>query len=121
MPIVEVEPVEAPGASAPSLLAQRLADGIGEVFGSEPGHTWVVVRPIPAQGYAENASGDGGYAPVFVRVLKKSLPARSDLQGEIDALTRVVAEVCGRDPSNVHVIYAPPAAGRVAFGGVLME
>jgi phenylpyruvate tautomerase PptA (4-oxalocrotonate tautomerase family) len=81
----------------------------------------VVLHELSPEDYAENATGQGvPYAPVFVRVLKKSLPQESELATEVEALTRAVAEACGRDPAQVHVIYEPGAAGRVAFGGRLV-
>jgi len=53
--------------------------------------------------------------------LKKAVPFGSELRAEVEALTRAVAQVCGRDPEQVHVIYEPPALGRVAFGGRLVD
>lgn len=44
------------------------------------------------------------------------------LRDEVAALTRVVAASCDRPTDNVHVLYgAPAAAGRLAFGGSLVE
>ena len=39
----------------------------------------------------------------------------------IDKVTSVVADVIERDAHNVHVFYAEDGAGRVAFGGSLVE
>jgi len=122
MPILEVTVVGDPPARARAGWAGRIAEAAGAVFHSGAGNTWVVLREHPLEDYAENAACPGErYAPVFVRVLKKSLPLEPELKIEVDALTRAVAEVCGRDPAQVHVIYEPGAAGRVAFGGRLVE
>jgi phenylpyruvate tautomerase PptA (4-oxalocrotonate tautomerase family) len=121
MPVLEVTVVGGGPASTRAGLARGIADAAGAVFQSTPGSTWVVLREHPAEDYAENAAGpEEGYAPVFVRVLKKSLPSERELAREVEALTRAVAEVCGRDPEQVHVIYEPPAEGRTAFGGRLI-
>jgi phenylpyruvate tautomerase PptA (4-oxalocrotonate tautomerase family) len=122
MPILTVEMVDGPGASVAPDLPQRLADEAGRVLGAAPGTTWVVVSVIPSTRYAESgADGGGTYRPLFVRVLKRALPGATALAEEAGALTRAVAEVCGWVLSQVHVIYEPPALGRVAFGGVMVE
>ncbi len=43
------------------------------------------------------------------------------MKDEIAELTERFAEICGRSPEHVHIIYEPPAAGRIAFGGKLRE
>jgi phenylpyruvate tautomerase PptA (4-oxalocrotonate tautomerase family) len=122
MPILDVTVIGDPPARARGGWAGRIAEAAGAVFHSGPGNTWVVLHEHTLEDYAENAAGPvERYAPVFVRVLKKSLPLEPELKIEVEALTRAVAEVCGRDPAQVHVIYEPPAAGRVAFGGRLVE
>lgn len=122
MPILRVEMVDGPGAAVAPDLPQRLADEAGRVLGAAPGTTWVVVSPIPSTQYAESGPDAGHtYRPLFVRVLKRTVPEGRARAEEIRALTRAVAEVCGREPSQVHVIYEAPALGRVAFGGVLVE
>ena len=57
MPILDVEIVLEPGESLRPELAGELADRVGEVFGAAPGTTWVKVRAIPAEHYAENQTG----------------------------------------------------------------
>ena len=118
MPILDVEIVgDLPEATRHG-LARKLADAAGTVLHSRPQGTWVKVRFLPDDSYAENAGGpEAGVAPVFVRVLERELAAGDALAAEIDELTRAVAAVCGRDAGNVHLIYEPPGAGRVAFGG----
>jgi hypothetical protein len=71
--------------------------------------------------YAED--GDGlppDLFPVFVTVLKAKLPGAAALQAEAAQLTMAVARTCGRAAENVHVIYQPAGAGRVAFGGEIV-
>ena len=36
-------------------------------------------------------------------------------------MTAAVAGVIGRDPENVHVLFEDDAAGRLSFGGRLVE
>jgi phenylpyruvate tautomerase PptA (4-oxalocrotonate tautomerase family) len=119
MPIVDVEMV---AGSSPAGLAQALADAAAAVFGSPAGQTWVRLRALPPASYAENGGNvPPDAAPVFVTVTKRALPPRTLLVQEIDALTHAIAGVVGRPPHRVHVQYAPAAAGRMAFGGVLVE
>ena len=75
------------------------------------------LRVLHARDYAENGVPDLAVAPVFVRILKHDGAAAID--AEAAALARAVATACGRSVENVHVIYEPPGAGRVAFGGHL--
>jgi phenylpyruvate tautomerase PptA (4-oxalocrotonate tautomerase family) len=119
MPIVDVEVVS---GGLPAGLAQALADAAGSVFGSSPGQTWVRLYALPPASYAENG-GDmlPDAAPVFVTVTKRALPPRTSLVQEIDALTHAIAAVVGRPAHRIHVQYAPGAAGRMAFGGMLVE
>jgi phenylpyruvate tautomerase PptA (4-oxalocrotonate tautomerase family) len=118
MPILDVEIVLQSGESFRPGLAGELADRAGEVFGATPGTTWVKVRAIPAKHYAENQSGHPTDAyPVFVSVLKAKLPPPDERQREVTRLTEAVARVCRRPPENVHILYQPEGAGRVAFGG----
>lgn len=118
MPILDVEIVLRPGENLRPNLASQLADQAGEVFGAAPGTTWVKLRAIPADYYAENgAAPPQGVYPVFVSILKAKLPDIDKLQAEVASLTAAVAQVCARPPENVHVIYLPEGSGRVAFGG----
>jgi len=123
MPILEVELIG--GAAVPERagLARRLADAAGAIFGSAPGETWVRVRETNPTDYAENATdaAAAGVHPVFVRVLKRALPEAAELKREVEALTEAVATETGRPPDQVHVVYEPPGAGRVAFGGRLVR
>ena len=121
MPILDVEIVLCPDEALAPGLAAEIADRGGEVFGSPPGSTWVKLRAIPCAHYAENGGGppDGVY-PVFVSVLKAGLPAPDALRAEVARLTAAIAEATGRPAENVHIIYLPAGAGRVAFGGELV-
>jgi phenylpyruvate tautomerase PptA (4-oxalocrotonate tautomerase family) len=122
MPILEVTLVLKPGESLPPGLAPALADAAAAVFGSEPGGTWVQLTALPADHYSENGGGPpAGVIPVFVRVLKSRLPEPDALRAEAQRLAAAVAAVAGRPAENVHIIYEPPGAGRVAFGGRLVE
>ncbi len=120
MPIVDVEIVVGDEGAVPPRTASMLADALGLVFGAPRGHVWLRLRYLPVARYAEN----GGVIapedrPVFVSVLHAQWPEVSVLATEAAEIARVVAEVVGRLVSQVHVEYLPPAAGRIAFGGVL--
>jgi phenylpyruvate tautomerase PptA (4-oxalocrotonate tautomerase family) len=118
MPILDVEVVLEPGETLRPELARELADRAGEVFGAAPGTTWVKVRAIPAEHYAENQTDrPNDIYPVFVSILKAKLLPLDERQSEVTRLTAAVALVCRRPPENVHILYLPEGAGRVAFGG----
>ena len=122
MPIVDVELVEDDGVhGAPSRhTTQALADALGGVFGSSRAGTWVRMRYLPRDAYAENdATLATDIRPVFVTVLKSSWPSREMMQDEIMRITEAVATLVERPEENVHVLYLPEAAGRIAFGGKL--
>ena len=119
MPIVDVELV---ADRVPAGMAQALADAAGAALGAPAGTTWVRLRALPPSCYAENvAAGPTDVLPVFVTVTKRALPARTRLVQEVDALTQAIAGIVGRPPQRVHIEYAPAAAGRIAFGGELVD
>ena len=118
MPILEVDFICLDERRTSSDLARRIAESAAEVFGSTPGETWVSVNLVPRTCYAENGGGPPeGVLPVFVRVLKRRSPRGASLAAEVEALTEAIARACDRPAENVHLIYAPDAEGRVAFGG----
>ncbi|MCI0334447.1 MAG: hypothetical protein L0228_14610 [Planctomycetes bacterium] len=119
MPILDIEIVLRPGEALPADLAKTLAELATQVFGAAPGTIWVKLKTIDADNYAENGVGTETYHPVFVGVLKAKLPTLEQIQAEVTALTAVIAEACGRPQENVHVLYEPEGAGRIAFGGKL--
>ena len=117
MPILTVEIV----GPAPRGVASRIADAAGEVFGAGPGTTWVRLHRITSADYAENGGGPPrGVRPVFASVLKRGVAGGPALEREAAALTAAIAKAVGRSVENVHVVYEPPAAGRLAFGGRLV-
>jgi phenylpyruvate tautomerase PptA (4-oxalocrotonate tautomerase family) len=118
MPILDIEVVLEPGEALRPELAGELADRAGEVFDASPGTTWVKVRAIPAEFYAENQTiRPNDVYPVFVSILKAKLPPLDEHQREVTRLTEAVARICRRPLENVHILYLPEGAGRVAFGG----
>ena len=120
MPSVDIEIVLRPGEVPPPNLARRLADGIGKVFGSPPGTTWVKLHFLPREQYAENAvSLPDDLAPVFVSILKAQSGDAAALQHEIAQLTPLIASLTARSAQNVHILYQPAGSGRIAFGGSL--
>jgi hypothetical protein len=69
MPILHIEIVKHPGEFIHPEIARELTNRTGEIFGSEPGGTWVNVHSVPCIFFAENHSGQAGIYPVFVTVL----------------------------------------------------
>jgi phenylpyruvate tautomerase PptA (4-oxalocrotonate tautomerase family) len=121
MPILDIEIVLRDGESLPSSLASKLAEAAAQVFRTPPGGTWVKLKLLLPENYAEDDGGPPeGVHPVFVRVLKAERPGAAELESEIAGLTRAIARICDRPPTNVHVIYEPDAKGRVAFGGKIV-
>jgi len=120
MPIIDIEIVLRPGEAIQSHMAAELAAQLGQIFESPQGGTWIKIRGLIASQYAENGQVGEEVYPVFVSVLKSRLPAPEDLQLEVKKLTAAVAQICGRPPENVHVLYEPEGQGRVAFGGKLV-
>lgn len=120
MPLLEIEIVEPMAASARTGLARRLATASAEALAAPPGTTWIRVRWLDANDYAEDID-DGGGAPVFVRVLQRDAVASDERRAQAATLARAIAQACGRDDERVHVLYEPPGRGRVAFGGRLVE
>ena len=118
MPLVEIELV---GDAAPEPdLAAKLADGIGEALLARAGGTWVRLRATPLDHYAESGGPlDASIQPVFVTITERRWP--DDVAEAIVAITRAVATATGRPQHSVHVIYAPEGAGRVAFGGAIVD
>ncbi len=119
MPIVDVELVGETLVTADT--TQRLADAVGEALASRPGGTWVRVRLLESSQYAENGGMPEGVQPVFVTVLERQRPTGQDLADRVSRVTAAVADVVGRDPENVHVLFEESASGRLAFGGRLVD
>ena len=122
MPIVTVEVVSGANDAMAHNIAQSLADAIGRALVSPPGQTWVRVRSLARDQYAENeALLDAAQLPVFVTILKQRSPQRPELEGEVTELTRAIAQIIGRPATCVHIEYAPAGAGRLSFGGILVR
>ncbi len=121
MPILDVEVVTGPDESLQGSLARDLADLAGDVLGSAPGGTWVKVRPLPREQYAENGDLPDDVLPVFVSVLVARSPAMEVMKQQADELSACFARACGRPKENVHILFQPSAAGRIAFGGKLVN
>ena len=124
MPIVDVEVVT--GAADPDAIGketlQLLADELGDLFGSDPGGTWVRLRSIDQNACAENGAVIGPDArPTFVNILRAETPERGALRREMQRIAEIVARTLDRPRENVHVLYAPGASGRIGFGGMLVE
>jgi len=92
------------------------------VLGSPPSGTRVRLRLLERDCYAENGCRlDASDLPVFVTLQKRHLPTDAELDAEVAALTRAVAQATGRSAGRVHIEYAPAAANRIAFGGTVVR
>ena len=121
MPIVDVHPVVSASRKLPENAAQTLADSISRVLNARRGRVWVRVTELPDGQYAENgATLADNDLPVFVRVLHADWPEEDTRGKEAVALAASVAACLGRQVEQVHIEYAPPGRGRIAFGGKLV-
>ncbi len=121
MPILTVELTGPPLPPAQRAgLARRIADAAGHALESEPNGTWVRLRELGPDDYAENGDAFEGTPSAIVTVLHADLEPVAALELEAAALAAAVAEATSRDRTHVHVIYEPPGRGRVAFGGELL-
>lgn len=120
MPIVDVQVVTAKGTLVPDGTAQRLADTLASVFASPPGRVWVRLALLPEGSYAENGEATS-VLPVFLRILHADLPPADVMSTQSRAIAHAVAACLNRPSEWVHVEYAPPGRGRVAFGGELLQ
>ena len=121
MPIVDVVLVGETDRDRRGISARRLADALGDALGSPTGRTWVRLRVLGSDDYAENGTDPAPSEwPVFVTLLHARRPVDEALRAEIAAVTAAVAACTGRAPSRVHVEYAPAGAGRLALGGQLV-
>ena len=134
MPIIEVEII---GDVAPETrrgMAARIANGVADVLRSEPQSVWVRLRSTRLSDYAENGAARAGGTPasgtpdaaspqwpVFVKLVKRASPSPAEMREEVRALTTAIGTACGRPADSVHIFYEPPGAGRMAFGGRLVE
>lgn len=92
MPIVDIEVVTCPADSevVDKETPQLLADDLGRLFGGEPGSTWVRLRSIGQDAYAENSGGVPGSQaqPAFVSILRAESPERAALGREMAGVAR---------------------------------
>ena len=120
MPILEVEFIGAVSREIRSGLAQRIADAAAAAFDSAPQGTWVKLRFLDEKSYAENSAVRPSTAqPVFVSVTQSSLPAEPERSEQASVLSNAIADLSDRPVENVHILFEPPAAGRIFFGGRL--
>lgn len=118
MPILDVTLL---AESAPSTLAQSLADAAASVLGGAPGRVWVRLHLTPGAHYAENAAPAPQPLPVFVTLLHAHPPEGEARAAEASALAQALAPLLERPVERVHIEYAAPGAGRLAFGGQLVR
>lgn len=118
MPILEIEIVGIEEIEENS-VAQPLADAAAEVLNTGAGRTWVKVRYLNANLYAESGGTSPDIKPVFVSVLiGRSLGGEEKAQVAL-ALASAIGKVLNRPSQNVHILFEPDGVGRIAFGGQL--
>lgn len=120
MPIVDVQITVAEGDWVPVAAAQVLANALAPIWALPPGRVWVRVASLPACDYAENDEFSP-LLPVFLRVLLADLPALDVLAAQSRVIAQAVAACLNRATEQIHIEYAPPGRGRVAFGGELLR
>ena len=116
MPILEIQFV---GDDRDSNIAQKLADAVGLVLHSSAGQTWVKVSWLASSQYAENLNESRDLKPVFVSLLLRKLPDNEQKSQIAKDLCKTIAQVSGRQEENIHILFLPEGAGRMAFGGDL--
>ena len=125
MPIIDIELVCHSESELSAVSVHALADALGTALSTVPGRTWVRMRYLGSNAFAENQISSADIAakglPVFVTVLVTRPPEMPARATAIKTITAVVAACVGRSPDRVHVQYAPAAAGRQAFGGKLVQ
>jgi len=119
MPILTVELIGGPDRPPPG-LARAIASAAAPILGSEPDGTWVRLRALGPQEYAENGDAYRGIRAAIVTILQADPPTSAARAAEAELLCAAIAEATDRDPAHVHLIYDPPARGRIAFGGRLL-
>lgn len=121
MPLLDVRPVVSASHELPAHAAQTLADSISRALNAQTGRVWVRLTEIPKGKYAENGEVlQDNELPVFVQVMHADWPDEGARVQEAEALAVAVAASLGRQVERVHIEYAPPGRGRVAFGGKLV-
>jgi hypothetical protein len=92
------------------------------VLDTQPGRLWLRLHALPGSNYAENGAPLApSELPIFVTVLHARRPEDDALRVQALALTQAVAAAVARAQTQVHVTYAASGAGRMAFGGNLVE
>ena len=76
---------------------------------------------LSAQNYAENTGADPTVTPVFISVILSEVSEVQVLRARVSGLTSAIAALLPANPENVHILVEPPAKGRIAFGGKLVE
>jgi phenylpyruvate tautomerase PptA (4-oxalocrotonate tautomerase family) len=121
MPIVDVHAVVSASCKLPDDAAQRLAASIAGVLNAETGTVWVRLAEIADGKYAENgANVEDNNLPVFIQVMHADWSTQHARAREAAALAAAVAACLGRLVDRIHVEFAPPGRGRIAFGGKLV-
>lgn len=120
MPILDIEIVGEPKGKSRENLARKIADAAGKVMGTGRAETWVKIKVVPADDYAENEETEK-CSPVFVSILRRDEKTTKEIEKEAGILTNAIAKSCNRPACNAHLCYEAPAVGRQTFGGRLVK
>ena len=121
MPLIEIEVVGNGDPLDPG-LPSRLADAVGDVLGARPGTTWVRLHQLERSNYGESGGPvPEDLRPVFVHLLLARQHEAGEVGPMLQRVTQAVAESLHTPTDNVHVVLSPDGAGRVTFGGRLVQ
>lgn len=121
MPILKITAVESPEYPLPSRsVLQRIGDDLGEVFGAQAGSVWVQLHALAQDHYVENLIPAAETpSPIFLSVLMYQVPTLEARAALATAIADCVGQALNRPAELVHILFEPPAKGRIAFGGKL--
>lgn len=118
MPILNIEIIGPLEESLLPGLAERLANLAGQALNSRPQGTWVKLKFVPRDQYAENQGGPPpGVLPVIVTLLQATVPHGNALARQAGDLASAIAEGLERPREHIHIIVEPAAKTRIFFGG----
>lgn len=121
MPILDVEMVTDDRSNSET-WAKQIADAAGTAFRTGEGTVWVKLRFVSPANYAENhVPGYSTPRPVFVSILCRDLPPEAEKQVLMRGLADRIGEILQIPAPWVHILFQPPARGRIGFGGEWLE
>lgn len=122
MAIVDIELVIQEGRD--SYLSQEqtrsIANTLGRIFETKPNRTWVRIRYLPSEQYAENEAPEGpAVLPTFITILKNRPPEPGLMASQMLAIAQGLSPIINRPAGSIHILYEASALGRLGVGGIL--